>query len=79
MKRKHFYKRLLKSGLHCAIYSTFYALEILWYFTVKNLLRISLTKFIKPNKRRERNFLIIQFKNKQNIKAWFLILKIIFI
>ena len=47
-------------------------------FMDKNLLHISLTKFNKLNKRRKRTFLITQFKNTQNIKAWFLILKIIF-
>ena len=38
----------------------------------------SLTKFNKLNKRRKRIFLITQFKNKKNIKAWFLISEIPF-
>ena len=44
-------------------------------FMDKNLLHISLSTF---NKRRKRTFLITQFKNRQNIKAWFLISKILF-
>ena len=47
-------------------------------FIDKNLLFISLSKFHKLNKRRQRVFLIAQFKSKQKIKAWFLISKTIF-
>ena len=73
----------LRPGLHCKICSTFTPHVMYWKyfdkcFMGKNLLLISLTKFNKLNKRKKRTFLTTQFKNKQNIKTWFLISKILF-
>ena len=48
----------LSNLLH--IFSTFYVLDILWWMN-KNLLHISLTKFNKLNKRRNRTFLMTHF------------------
>ena len=61
---------LLKPELHCAISSTFTPHFMCWKCfdktcMDKNLLRISLTKFNKLNKRRKHTFLTTQFKNKQ--------------
>ena len=56
----------LKPRLHCTIFSTFIPHFMYWkYLMDKYLLHISLTKFNKLNFKK--------LKNKQNIKAWFLI------
>ena len=62
----HIFCNNLKRGLQYQIYSTFSSHFLCWKyfdesFLDKNLLRISLTKFNKLNKRRKRTFLINHF------------------
>ena len=51
---------LVKPGLHCAIYATFYVWKYFdKCFMTKHFLHISLTKFNKLKKRSKRTFIII--------------------
>ena len=71
-----------KPGLHCAIcstfYSIFYVLEILWWMFYELKIYFTYLWPSKLNKRSKRTFLLTQLNNKQNLKAWFPILKILF-